>query len=251
MLDPSRPTFRARLARGEPMAALWLALGAPALAELAARALPDAIVLDLQHGLWDRAGIEAAAGVVPPSVPLLARVAENRAAAIGTALDAGCEGVIVPLVESGAEAAAAVAAARYPPHGLRSGGGIRPLMDFPAHVAAAREVAAVVMIETAAGVARAAEIAAVPGLDMVFIGTGDLALSLGAAPGEAAHEGACRAVLAACRAAGLPCGIFTMSPAAARARAAEGYALTVAANDAGLIAEGFAGAVRALRGGPG
>src|SRR5580704_5355550 len=163
---------------------------------------PDAIVLDLQHGLWDRPGLEAAIGVVPPEIPVLARVAENSPFAIGQALDAGAEGVIVPLVESRKQAARAVKAARYPPHGERSGGGARPLGDYVEyHAAAERGIVVAVMIETAKGLANAAKVAATPGVDLVFIGTGDLALSLGVFPEMgAAHEEACRGILAACRA---------------------------------------------------
>src|SRR5690348_17893295 len=116
------------------------------------------------------------------SAPLV-RVARNGAAEIGTALDAGAVGVIVPLVETAEEARQAVDAARYPPQGNRSGGGVRPLMDFKRYVPAANEhVLVAVMIETKRGVANAAAIAATPGVDMVFIGTGDLALSLGVFP---------------------------------------------------------------------
>ena len=99
------------------------------------------------------------------------------------------------------------------------------------------------MIETAAGVANAAAIAATPGLDFVFIGTGDLALSLGGFPAvDARHVDACRAVQEACRAADVPCGTFTTSPEEAARRRHEGYALVVVANDTGLVSAGFAAA---------
>jgi len=63
---------------------------------------------------------------VTKTAPVLVRVAENSVSAVGHALDAGAEGVIVPLIETDAEAASAVAAARFPPEGTRSGGGVRP-----------------------------------------------------------------------------------------------------------------------------
>ena len=81
------------------------------------------IIIDLQHGLWDRASLENAIGLIAGKTVPLVRVAENTPHAIGTALDAGALGVIVPLVETPAEAEAAVAAAKYPPLGRRSGGG--------------------------------------------------------------------------------------------------------------------------------
>jgi 2-keto-3-deoxy-L-rhamnonate aldolase RhmA len=149
--------LRARLGR-EPLAGFWMSIGSPAIVELAASAGADVIVLDLQHGLWDRVGMEHAIGVAAPVTSVLVRVAENTAAAIGQALDAGAEGVIVPLVETAAETACAVAAACFPPHGTRSGGGLRPLSaGFPAYVEGARTRTMVgVMIETPLGVATAA-----------------------------------------------------------------------------------------------
>ena len=100
MFDPEHPTLKARIASGECMAVAWLALGSVAIADAAARTRPDAIVIDMQHGLWERHALEAAIGIVPPSVPVIVRVAENTALAIGTALDAGAEGVMVPMIES-------------------------------------------------------------------------------------------------------------------------------------------------------
>jgi len=241
MFVPGRSSLRYRIDRGDRLGAIWLSLGSVALVEIAARARPDAIVLDLQHGLWERQAIEAAIGLVPPEIAVLARVAENSPFAIGQALDAGAEGVIVPLVESRKQAVRAVKAARYPPHGERSGGGARPLADYVEyHAAAERGIVVAVMIETAEGVANAEKIAGAEGVDLVFIGTGDLALSLGLFPemGEA-HEAACREIAAACRAAWTPCGIFTGSAEAAARRSAEGHRLVVIADDISLAAKGF------------
>ena len=168
--------------------------------------------------------MEAAIGIVPPEIAVLVRVAENSAAAVGQALDAGAEGVIVPLVESAREARRAVSFARFPPHGIRSGGGFRPLADFISYTEAAeRGTVVMVMIETAKGVKKARAIAEVEGVDMVFIGTGDLALSLGTFPNnDARHEDACEAVRRACRAAWTPCGIFTPNIEAAVERRGQG-----------------------------
>ncbi|MCW5773140.1 MAG: hypothetical protein KIT16_15975 [Rhodospirillaceae bacterium] len=244
MFDPTQPTLRRRLASGDSVGVIWLALGSPALAEMAARSNPDAIVLDLQHGLWDRASVEAAIGAIPSRIPVLVRVAENSPRAISEALDAGAEGVVVPLVESASEAMAAVSASRYPPEGLRSSGGVRPLADFAAYVEGARRgIVVCVMIETAEGVRNAREIVGVEGIDLIFIGTGDLALSLGAFPKpDQRLDAACASVCEACKAAEVPCGIFTTSVEAARARRADGYRMTVTANDIQLVAMGFAAA---------
>ncbi len=231
-------TTLAKLRRGEATSCVWLSLGAVALAEIAAEQAPDAVVLDGQHGLWDVVSTHAACAVIAPHATPLVRVAANTGHAIGSALDAGAQGVIVPLVDDAAQAAAAVDAARYPPHGNRSGGGFRPLRDFPAYVAAcATETLVSVMIETRAGLDNAAAIAAVPGLDLIFIGPGDLGLALGDA---AALEPAIATILAAARAAGVPCGIFTGDADAARRRIAQGFAFVVAAEDIGINRRGIA-----------
>ena len=253
MFDPLAPTLRARLSDGPAVGAAWFTIGDPTLIEIAVRrGPPDAVVVDMQHGLFDRLSLEAAMGALPPGVLGLARTRDGAAASIGEALDAGAEGVLVPLVESAAQARAVAGACRYPStgerSGHRSGGGIRPLGDFGTHAAHANEgVVAGVMIETVAGVEAAGAIAA-SSVDLVFIGTGDLALSLGTTPGSEAHEAACLAVLDACREAGVPCGCFAMDAAGARRRADQGFALSVAAIDLTLFEDAMGAAMAAWRG---
>lgn len=247
MFDLGRPALKARLAHGPCLGVAWFALGSAALVELALRAGPDAIVIDLQHGLWERRELEAAIGIVPPGVSALVRVAENSPLAIGSALDAGAEGVIVPLVESAEAAASAVRSSRYPPRGVRSAGGVRPLHDFAGYVRAAESIVTIAMIETRAGLAQAGAIAATEGIDMVFIGSGDLALSLGVAPAHAEHAAACAGIRDASASAGLPCGIFTAGAQEALARRAEGYRMVVVATDLGVASRGFDAAGAAFR----
>src|SRR5579871_6614409 len=225
ILDWRDMTLRSRLGR-QPLAAFWMMMGSTAIIELAGAARADAIIIDMQHGLWDRMSLERAVGAVAAGTSVLVRVAENSAAAIGQALDTGAEGVIVPLIEDASEAAQAVTAARFPPRGRRSGGGVRPLAGgFLDYYASANERTVVgVMIETVRGADNAAEIARTPGVDFVLIGTGDLLLSLGGADdGAARREDACRRILQACRDAGTPCAIYTPAVEEAIARVCEGY----------------------------
>jgi 2-dehydro-3-deoxyglucarate aldolase/4-hydroxy-2-oxoheptanedioate aldolase len=230
--------FRQRLRRGRARHLIWLALGVPALAEIAAQQGADAVVLDLQHGLWDRASLEAAVGLAGAHAPVLVRSADLSHQAIATALDAGASAVMAPLVETAEDASALVQAGRYPPQGGRSGGGVRPLRGGMAGMLAmGAQVALGAMIETAQGVANADAICATPGLDFIFIGTGDLALSMPDA--SAAQLGAaCQQVLAAARQHRLPCGLFTPDAAAA---------LAVVANDIDLARRGMAQALATAR----
>jgi kynurenine formamidase/2-keto-3-deoxy-L-rhamnonate aldolase RhmA len=238
--------LRARLARKSPIGAFWMTSGSTAVMEIAAEAAPDAIVIDAQHGLWDRTNLEHAVGLVSNRLPVLIRTADASAISISQGLDTGAEGVIVPLIETDEQAAAAVAAARFPPHGQRSGGGVRPLTrDFARYYAAANDRTVVgVMIETVHAVQNASAIAHTKGIDFVFIGTGDLAISLGGFPNvDQRHEEACKTVFDACKAAGVPCGIFTMSAEAAAKRRDEGYAFVTVADDISVTSRGFKAAL--------
>lgn len=237
--------LKARMTAGETIGVVWLSLGHASIAEIAARSGADALVLDLQHGLWDRTSVEMAIGLAAGRAPVLARVLENSAAAIGQALDAGAEGVLVPMVETAEQAKQAVAAARFPPDGHRSGGGVRPLgMGFANYLREADAITVGVMIETVKGVENVAAIAAVAGLDYVLIGTGDLGISYKARGGDA--EAACEQVKAACNEAGIPCGIFTPGFREAASRRSEGYRLVVLANDIDALKSVFAGAAESF-----
>jgi 2-keto-3-deoxy-L-rhamnonate aldolase RhmA len=230
MFRPDAPRLKACLANGPARGAHWFSLGSPALVEISVGHGADAVVIDLQHGLWDRAGLEAAVGGCPPEVPCLVRVEDDSDAAIARALDSGAEGVLLPMIETAEQAARAAAGCHYPPDGRRSAGGIRTLARFADYRAGARAAVTVgVMIETAAAAARAEAIAAAPLVDFVFVGTGDLALSLGG--DVAAVDDACAAILGACRAAGKPCGAFTPTLEAAARRAAEGHRFVIANTD--------------------
>ena len=245
-MDLRNTSLRQRLGR-QPLAALWMSMGSPTLVEVATASGADAVVIDMQHGLWDRARLEQVVGTIPASMSALVRVAENSPVVIGQALDTGAEGVIVPLIETDNEAAAAVAAARFPPDGRRSGGGVRPLAgNFGEYFAVAnRRTMVGVMIETERGVHNAQAIARTLGVDFVLIGSGDLSLSLASAKMQV--EDACRTVLQACRNAGIPCAIYTNSAEQAVARACEGYAMVTVANDITVVAKGFTDTTRQYR----
>ena len=154
---------------------LWASIPSPLTAEAAAAAGPDYVVVDQQHGAVDPstllAMLQAIAG---QGVAPLVRVARNEPFVIGNALDLGAAGVIVPMVDSAQEAAAAVAACRYAPGGVRSFGTVRGAPE-PRPVC-------LVMVETRRGLDAAAQIAATPELDGIYVGPSDLALSLGLEP---------------------------------------------------------------------
>jgi 4-hydroxy-2-oxoheptanedioate aldolase len=229
--------FADRVHRREPVLGYWVVLDAPPATERLAASGYDFLVLDAQHGLVDdRAvlsgliAVEAARSVPGASGSAgVVRVAANDPTLIGRALDAGAAGVIVPLVSSAAEAAAAVRGTRYPPAGIRSFGPMRSgLRIGPQPPESDASVVVLAMIETPGGLAEVAEIAATPGLDGLFVGPNDLRLALGAAtPDDPAFEEQLEAALVtvrdACAAAGIAAGIFTASGEQAARRLSEGF----------------------------
>lgn len=232
--------FAVKIRNRHPVIGYWIASDNPPATERIARLGYDFVALDAQHGLLDyRAllggliAIEAGgAGAVG-----LIRVEANNPTTIGKALDAGAAGVIVPLINSAEEAAAAVAASRYPPNGIRSYGPTRAglrIGPIPADADAA--VLVLGMIETAQGLAEVEAIAATPGLDGLFIGPSDLTLGVGGAypadPSAAdAFEEALARIRAACESNGIVAAIYCPSGQAAAGRLAEGFSFVTVAGD--------------------
>lgn len=235
-------TVRAAWADGRAARNGWLTVPDPHLVEVVAahaagHGLLDALTLDLQHGLFDRArSADAVRAIAAHGLAPLVRLPAVEESVVGFVLDLGVRGVIAPMVSDAATAAELVAACRYPPQGRRSFGPVRTALrpgDDP--IAAADDVLAFAMVETAGALDRAAEIAAVPGLDGLFVGPGDLGVALGIGPAQnreepAIHEAFDR-VLAACAASGTRAAVHATSAAYAAARAADGFALVTVWSD--------------------
>jgi len=231
--------FAARLRNRERILGYWSVLDCPVATEWLAHVGWDYIALDLQHGLIGYSGmlsgltaVDAAGGPVG-----LVRVEANDPTPIGRALDAGAAGVIVPLVNDAAGAAAAVAAATYPPTGIRSYGPMRSQLRIgPIPAEADRDTVVLAMIETPEGLANVEEICAVPGLDGVYVGPSDLRLAVGGAhPQDPAvadeFEAAVTRVREAAAAAGIAAGIHTAEGSVAARRLTEGFTYATVASD--------------------
>lgn len=163
-------------------ALLHQAIPSLSVSEWAAAAGYDGVVIDLQHG---EIGVDAACTMLR-AIPKTTRYSYARVGGLDPApilrlLDSGASGVIIPTVESAAQASAAVDAIKYPPIGRRSLGPSRPgLYQGESYVASGNQaVSAIIQIETALGAQRAEEILSVPGLDAVYIGPADLAVTYG------------------------------------------------------------------------
>ncbi|MEQ9350302.1 MAG: aldolase/citrate lyase family protein, partial [Alphaproteobacteria bacterium] len=233
-------TIAARMRAGECIGSIWLQSGSTAIADMVAEARPDAIVFDVQHGLWPRQSLFDAIATVRDRTTPIVRVAENTDTAICEALDMGAEGVIVPMVNTPEEAARAVAAARFAPQGHRSVGGIRTTLAIKPYLARAnRDLMIAVMIETPAAVDSAEAIARTPGLDMVFVGTGDLGVAYTGAPDPAPEtDVAVARVLDACSRAGVPGGVFCAYASFAIERRRQGARFVSIGGDGALMMMG-------------
>lgn len=224
---------RQRLASGQPALGLFVSSASPLAAEIVGGLGFDWALVDLQHGENNLGNLSPMLQAVSiTSATPFVRVASNDPTVIQRALDLGAYGIVVPLVNTPAEAAAAVRAAKYPPRGERSWGPIRGSLyggpDYFDH--ADDETMIIAMLETREAIASAHDILATPGLDGCLIGMNDLSLSFGGGPegstGEAlpaALEEALATVLAACRETGKVPGIQLYNAAAAQRRIAQGF----------------------------
>jgi 4-hydroxy-2-oxoheptanedioate aldolase len=199
---------RAKLARGESVLMMSLRqLRTPDAAMIVRESGFDGFYVDREHGTFSDAETSAicSAGLLAGLLTAV-RVRANAPADIAIAMDAGALCVIVPHVGSAEEAAAAVRAAKYPPSGGRSLAALGPMTGYrsmpTADAAAMVNEATMIfaMLETEEGIARAAEIAAVPGVDALMIGPSDLSAELGI-PGQVRHARIRDAYFAAARAA--------------------------------------------------
>jgi 4-hydroxy-2-oxoheptanedioate aldolase len=185
---------RAALGQDAPVQTGWCMLGDPSLPELYAGAGFKAVVADLQHGLmtpYHLAPFARAAGSA--DVSALVRLPEGAFGQVGYAFDLGFEAVIFPMIESAQDAACLVAGGKYPPVGRRSYGPIRALpasgLSKSDYLARANDRHLLfAMIETTNALDNLDAIAATPGLDGLFVGPNDLAISLTA--GSKADPGA-------------------------------------------------------------
>ncbi|WP_426225074.1 HpcH/HpaI aldolase family protein [Pseudarthrobacter sp. DSP2-3-2b1] len=234
----SAASFAAKARANEPVVGYWVVLDSPVSTERVARLGYDYVALDAQHGLMGYSGwLHGLMAIDAAGAAGIVRVPSNNAAFIGQALDAGAAGVIVPLVNNAEEAAAAVRAVRYPPHGMRSYGPMRSALRIgPVPAEADATVLCLAMIETPEGLANVKDICAVPGIDGIYIGPSDLCLAVGGKfhnDPDVADEfnAALVTIREAAQAAGVIAAIHTASGEIASQRIAEGFTFVTVASD--------------------
>lgn len=246
---------RRTLASGGRILNAWCSIASSHTAEAIAHQGFDTVTIDLQHGAIDYAAAFHMLQAISttPAVPFV-RVPWNEPGLLMKVLDAGAYGVICPMINTKADAERFAGACRYAPAGYRSFGPNRVVQyagaDYWRH--ANEEVLLLAQIETEEAVSNAEPILAVPGLDGIYIGPGDLSLSMGAEPKMAPSDARVLAAMAdvreRTRAAGKIAGVHTDGPATVLTRYAEGYQFCSMQTDMRMLINAARAAVVAVKG---
>jgi 4-hydroxy-2-oxoheptanedioate aldolase len=235
--------FKAAIARGEKQIGLWSSLCSPLVAEIIGGAGFDWILIDTEHSPNELPDVMAQLQALATShaTPIV-RPAWNDPVLIKRFLDAGAQTLLLPFVQNVAEAKAAVAATRYPPHGIRGvttsgrGGGFGRIRDYLKK--APEQICVLVQIETQEALDDLEGIAGVEGVDGVFIGPADLSASMGHL-GDQSHDevqDAIRDAALRLRKIGKPAGILTGNEGQAHRYIGWGYTFVAVGADLGLLA---------------
>jgi 4-hydroxy-2-oxoheptanedioate aldolase len=247
--------FKQTLAQGRPLLGLWQALANNYTADICARAGYDWLLFDGEHSPnTAQTLLSQLQAVAPFAVEPIARVPAGDPVLIKQYLDIGFATLLVPMIDTADQAAAVVAACRYPPHGIRgvasataraTGFGADP--DYLREVA--ERITVIVQIESRQALENIDAIAATSGVDALFIGPADLSASLGhlGNPGHGDVQQAIAMAKARIDAAGKPAGIFALSPDDAKRRMNQGFGFISIGTDVGLLAKGAASLLAAVR----
>lgn len=246
--------FKERLASGRPQIGLWMSLASPLAADAVSRLGFDWLLCDTEHAPLEVSGALAILQAADQRSHVLVRAAWNDKVLIKRHLDQGATSLLAPFVDTPEEAAAAVAAMRYPPQGVRGvAGGVRAggFGTDPTYLARANDgLCLVVQVETAGAMGRLREIAAVDGVDAIFFGPSDLAASLGhlGQPGHPSVQTAIRDGLAQLKQVGTPAGTLATTTEDARRYLDWGFDFVAVGVDLGLLMEGAKARLAELRG---
>lgn len=232
----------------------WLQINSSWSAEIMAHAGFDSLTIDMQHGFAGYETVFTQIQVInsTPTVPMV-RVPWFDPVLIGRVLDAGTLGVICPMINTRAECERFVRACRYHPEGYRSLGPTRARLIHEGYADEAnREIVVMAMVETAEALANVDDIVSVPGLDAVYIGTGDLSLTLGGSERADYRDpeliAALDRILEACQRRGIAAGLHNASPEYAAEMIAKGFRFVTAQSDGAFLADRAKEAVAVMRG---
>lgn len=248
--------IRTLWAEGKPVLNGWLHIPSMWSAELMANQGWDSLLIDMQHGLMSmETAIQMLQAISTTDTVPLVRVNWNTPGEIMRLLDGGAYGVICPMIDTREQCEAFVGACRYPPMGYRSLGPTRARVYGGADYAerANETIITMAMIETQEAFDNRDEIMSVEGLDAVFVGIGDLRLSMTGRAGfdssDATVSDALDAILASARAHNIKAGLFTVDPAYATEMVNRGYDFVTVMTDSILLSNASAEVIKTTRDG--
>ncbi|MDX8466914.1 aldolase/citrate lyase family protein [Mesorhizobium sp. VK23B] len=238
-------SLKAAVQTGRAHIGIWCSLASALTTEVVAGSGAGWLLIDGEHSPNDLRSIMAQLQVAAAfSCEAVVRLPSDDANLMKQALDVGARSLMIPNVRTAEQASAIVAAMTYAPGGFRGfsvGHRANAFGRIAGYHAKAREQQLLaVQIEDKTGVANAAEIAAVDGVDVLFVGPGDLSTNMGAMgnPGAAHVQEAISSVCKAAAAAGKACGILAPVKADADRYLADGFTMVAVGSDLGLLARG-------------
>lgn len=258
--DPARPVpgfpdLRGRIQAGETLYGSFLQLGSAVAAEIVARAGLDWVIVDLEHGAGTEADLPGSLVAISTTpTAALVRPPSAERVRVGRALDHGAHGLMLPRIDDADQAREAVSFMRFPPDGVRGlalstrGAGLGE-RGHPDVAGINRQIVTIIQIESPSAVEHAAEIAAIDGVDVLFVGPADLSHSLGI-PGQFDHPdylAAVRQTLAAADAQGKATGILLRDPSTLARHLDLGFRFIGIGSDIAFVGDGARAVARSTR----
>lgn len=256
-MDLPLNSFKQALRAGHAPIGTWLMSAAPAAAEALGCAGLDFLVVDTEHVPLDAAHtVEILRAIAGTPAAAITRVPWNDMVMVKRALDAGAQSIMFPFVQNAREAQCAVSYTRYPPHGVRGVAAMHRASRYatvPDYLRrASDEICVIVQIETPAALDALPQIAAVEGVDSIFVGPGDLSAAMGHLGdiGHADVQAALERAARECRRLGKPCGIVGPNPEMVKRFLAYGYSWVAIGSDMSLMLGRAQEWIAALRNAP-
>lgn len=247
--------IKQKLNKGETVIGTFLSLGNPITTEMIAQAGFDWVVIDLEHGLGDeQAALHQVLSLKNTATTAIVRVESHQKQRIHRVLDFGAGGIMCPRVDNASDAALAIKAMHYPPQGIRGVAKMIPVAGYGMYFdqylqSTTTDLLGIIQVETSESLNHLDAIAAVNGVDVLFIGPSDLSMSLGIF-GQTNHPlflETIDAIVSAAKKAGKHTGILIADPAETAKYQNLGIHCIACGTEAGFLMKGASATVKNMR----